>query len=83
MRALREANLRIPEDVAVVGYDDIPNSAKSRPSLTTIRQPILQMGSKAVDMLIDIISNGTKTTQKVILDTELVVRDSCGASKMT
>jgi LacI family transcriptional regulator len=82
MRALREANLRIPEDVAVVGYDDIPNSAKSTPSLTTIRQPILQMGSKAVDMLIDIISNGTKTTQKVTLDTELVVRDSCGASKM-
>jgi LacI family transcriptional regulator len=82
MRALREANLRIPEDVAVVGYDDIPNSAKSTPSLTTIRQPILQMGSKAVDMLIDIISNGTKTTHKVTLDTELVVRDSCGASKM-
>ncbi len=82
MRALREANLHIPEDVAVVGFDDIPTSAKTIPPLSTIRQPVQQMGSKAVDMLINIIQTGTKTTQKVVMDTELVVRDSCGASKM-
>ncbi|MPM56809.1 hypothetical protein SDC9_103624 [bioreactor metagenome] len=52
------------------------------PPLTTIRQPVTQMGSKAVDMLINIIQSGTKATQKVVMDTELVVRDSCGASKM-
>jgi LacI family transcriptional regulator len=82
MRALREANLRIPEDVAVVGFDDIPNSAKTVPPLTTIRQPVHQMGSKAADMLINLVGAGTKTTQKIVMDTELVVRDSCGASKM-
>lgn len=82
VRAIREAGLRVPEDVAVVGFDDIPNSARMIPPLTTIRQPVTQMGSKAVDMLINIIQSGTKATQKVVMDTELVVRDSCGASKM-
>lgn len=81
MRALRDANLRIPEDVAVVGFDDIPASSKAIPPLTTVRQAIVQMGSLAVDALINIIETGTKTTQKVIMDTELVVRESCGASK--
>jgi len=78
---LHEANLRIPEDVAVVGFDDIPASARTNPALTTVRQPVLQMGSKAVEALITIIENDMKSTQKVILDTELVVRESCGASK--
>jgi LacI family transcriptional regulator len=81
MRALREANLRIPDDVAVVGFDDIPTSSKTVPPLTTVRQPVFQMGSRAVDVLINLIETGTKSTQKVILDTELVVRESCGASK--
>src|SRR5512133_1276351 len=49
MRALRDANLRIPEDVAVVGFDDIPASSKTTPPLTTVRQAIVQMGSLAVD----------------------------------
>jgi LacI family transcriptional regulator len=82
MRALREANVRIPEDVAIVGFDDIPTSSKTQPPLTTIRQPVTVMGSKAADVLINMIETGSKTTQKVILDTELVVRESCGASKM-
>jgi LacI family transcriptional regulator len=82
MRALREAKLRIPEDVAVVGFDDIPASSKTVPKLTTIHQAVSQMGSKAVEILIDLIENGTKSVQKEIMDTELVVRESCGASKI-
>jgi LacI family transcriptional regulator len=82
MRALREANLCIPEDVAIVGFDDMPGSAKTIPSLTTVRQPVFHLGSKAADMLISIIETDTKPIQKVILDTELVVRESCGASTM-
>lgn len=81
MRALREANLRIPEDVAIVGFDDIPASSKTVPPLTTVRQAIAPMGSKAADLLINMIESGTITMQKVIMDTELVVRESCGASK--
>jgi LacI family transcriptional regulator len=82
MRALREAGLHIPGDVAMVGFDDIPASSKTIPPLTTVRQPVMQMGGKAVDVLINMIENGNeaKSTQQVIMDTELVVRESCGAS---
>ncbi|MRR32875.1 LacI family transcriptional regulator, partial [bacterium] len=80
MRALREAKLRIPEDVAIVGFDDIPTAAKAEPPLTTVRQNISQMGGKAVDLLIEIIESGMRPTHKVFMDTELVVRESCGAS---
>jgi LacI family transcriptional regulator len=82
IRALKEANLRIPDDVAIVGFDDIPASAKTIPSLTTIHQPVSLMGTKAVDILINLIETGTKTTHEVIMGTELIVRESCGASKM-
>jgi len=82
MRALREANLRIPEDVAIVGFDDLPNSSKTIPPLTTIRQMPSMMGSRAVEFLINAIESGVKSTQGIIMDTELVVRESCGASTM-
>jgi LacI family transcriptional regulator len=81
MRALREANLRIPEDVGVVGFDDMPTSAKTNPPLTTVRQQVSQMGSKAVEVLIALIGKEIPSTQRVIMDTELVVRESCGASQ--
>jgi LacI family transcriptional regulator len=81
MRALREAKLSIPDDIAIVGFDDLPASAKAEPPLTTVRQPIFQMGSKAAEVLIDLIENNTQTTQKYILDTELVVRESCGSAR--
>jgi LacI family transcriptional regulator len=80
MRALREANLQIPGDVAVVGFDDIPASSKTNPPLTTVRQQVSQMGSKAVEFLINLIENDFRSTQHIIMDTELVVRESCGAS---
>jgi LacI family transcriptional regulator len=81
MRAIHEANLLIPEDVAVVGFDDIPASSKTFPPLTTVRQPIAQMGIKAVEVLSNMIENNIKTTQQIIMGTELVVRESCGASQ--
>jgi LacI family transcriptional regulator len=80
MRALRDANLKIPGDVAIVGFDDIPASSKTIPPLTTVRQQVSQMGSKAVEFLINLIENGIKSTQHIVMDTELVVRESCGAS---
>lgn len=83
MRALREARLSIPDDIAIVGFDDIPGSDKTEPPLTTVRQPIYQMGSKAAEMLIDLIENPSQTPQKCLLGTELVVRESCGSAKST
>lgn len=81
MRAVREANLRIPEDVAFVGFDDLPLTNMPQPPLTTVRQPVFQFGFKAVEMLIDVIENGLQPAQRVMMNTELVVRESCGAAR--
>jgi LacI family transcriptional regulator, galactose operon repressor len=78
MRALREVGVRVPEDIALVGFDDIPLASQTMPPLTTIRQQILQMGALASQMLLDLLDNpGSPPVQK-ILPTELVVRASSG-----
>jgi LacI family transcriptional regulator len=79
MRALREAGKRVPDEVAVVGFDDMPHAATADPPLTTIRQPIRQTGALAVEMLIDILENGADPPRRIILPTELVIRASCGS----
>jgi LacI family transcriptional regulator len=81
MRAAREADLSIPDDIAFVGFDDLPMATYSIPPLTTVHQPIYEFGEKAVEILIDLIENGIKPSRRVIMDTELVIRDSCGAKK--
>lgn len=78
MRAIQEAGLCIPEDIAVVGFDDIPPAATSNPTLTTIRQPIQKTGSVAAEMLIERIEHPEMQPCRIILPTELVIRDSCG-----
>jgi LacI family transcriptional regulator len=77
--AAREAGLRIPTDIAFVGFDDLPIASQSDIRLTTVRQPIIQFGAKAVDTLIDLIQNGIKPSRRIIMETELIIRDSCGA----
>jgi LacI family transcriptional regulator len=80
--AAQEAGLVIPDDVAFVGFDDVPLASLTKIKLTTIRQPIQQFGVKAVELLIDVIENGKKPARRITLETELVVRDSCGAKKL-
>jgi LacI family transcriptional regulator len=82
MRAVREAGLNIPGEVAFVGFDDLPLATLSNPQLTTIRQPIVQFGSKALEILIDLIENGIQPPRRVILPTELIIRESCGALRI-
>ena len=79
IRAVQEVGLHIPHDVAFIGFDDLPVASQSEIKLTTIRQPIVQFGAKAVETLIDLIENGTMPPRRIIMDTELVIRDSCGA----
>lgn len=79
LRALREAGKRVPDDIAMVGFDDMPQAATADPPLTTIRQPIQRTGALAVEMLIDILENGAEPARRVILPTELVIRASCGS----
>ena len=79
MRAIREARLRIPADIGIVGFDDLPPAARTTPALTTIRQPIRRMGVDLVEKLLDIIERGPLPPRRVIFDTELVIRGTCGA----
>jgi LacI family transcriptional regulator len=80
MRALRDAQLSVPRDVALVGFDDLPPALSAVPPLTTVRQPVQQMGFRAVEVLLDIIQNGTEPPRQIVLGTELVIRASCGAN---
>jgi LacI family transcriptional regulator len=79
-RAIHEAGLNIPHDIAIVAFDDLPPAAHTTPSLTTIRQPIQRLGVELVNNLLDIIDNGPQPPRRVIFGTELVVRESCGAN---
>ncbi len=82
MRAAKDAGCRIPEDIAFVGFDDLPVATHSSIQLTTMRQPVVQFGASAVDILIDLIENGINPPRHIILGTELVIRESCGVSRM-
>jgi LacI family transcriptional regulator len=81
IRAAQEAGLRIPDDIAFVGFDDVPLANQRDPKLTTIRQPVYQFGFSAVEILIDLIENGTEPARRVMMGTELIIRDTCGASR--
>ena len=75
LRALRKAGRRVPDDVAVVGFDDIDNASYTEPPLTTVRQPTIEMGRQMVRMLLRLTA-GETVDEPVILPTELVVRES-------
>jgi LacI family transcriptional regulator len=79
IRAVREAGQTVPNDVAFVGFDDIPLTGMAAPQLTTIRQPVNQFGVRAVELLIDLIENGIQPPRHVVMDTQLIIRESCGA----
>ena len=76
IRAVQAAGLRVPEDVAVVGYDDIPAAADFTPHLTTVRGAAREVGQLAAQMLFKLISGETLEEKEVILPAELVVRES-------
>ena len=77
LRAIRELGLRIPDDVAVVGFDDLPVSELVSPSLSTMRVPARELGAAAARMLIQRIESDIPPPP-VLLETELVVRESSG-----
>jgi LacI family transcriptional regulator len=75
-QAIRERGLRIPEDVSVIGFDDLPVARWTNPPLTTIRQPVAEMAAQAMRMLLRFLETGAFGSQRVELATELVERDS-------
>jgi LacI family transcriptional regulator len=78
LRALIEAGLHVPQDVSLVGFDDIPISSRTIPPLTTVHQPIQRVGSLAAQTLIEVIEHPENQPRQVVLPTELIVRGTCG-----
>jgi LacI family transcriptional regulator len=77
MEVVRDAGLSVPDDISVMGFDDIPQASLVYPRLTTVRQPLDQMGRVAVRMLVDRIETAQAAPRRVTLSTNLVIRDSC------
>jgi DNA-binding LacI/PurR family transcriptional regulator len=79
LRAARLMGVRVPQDVALIGFDDLPISEFVSPALTTVHVPARAIGAEAARMLIDVIQTGERP-DSVLLVTKLVVRESCGAA---
>lgn len=78
IRALQEEGLRVPQDVSVIGFDDIPGAAFHMPSLTTVRQPLARMGEVAAQSLLERIEGKREFLSEIAIEPELVVRESTG-----
>jgi LacI family transcriptional regulator len=81
LRAIKDKKLKVPKDISVVGFDDLPPARYADPQLTTIRQPILRFGIAAFELLLKYMVDNSLPSQKTLIDVELVVRDSCGGKK--
>jgi LacI family transcriptional regulator len=81
MEIAQELGLDVPGDLSVIGFDDIPEAARTTPPLSTVRQPIQQMGSAAVELLIALLEGRTPETMHVRLPTSLVLRSTTAAPR--
>jgi LacI family transcriptional regulator len=83
LKALHEAGRQVPQDMALVGFDDVPLASSVQPALTTVRQPIRQLGSAVAALLLELLAHPPERCAPAhtsVLPTELVVRRSCGAA---
>lgn len=79
VRAVHDAGLSVPGDISVVGFDDIISAAYQKPSLTTVRQPLRDMGNEGAKALLELIANpGRELPPKIVMQPELIVRESTG-----
>jgi LacI family transcriptional regulator len=78
IRALADLNLRVPNDISVIGFDDIAAAAYTQPRLTTIRQPLAEIGRIATRRLLDLIHETDSLETNIVIEPELIVRQSTG-----
>jgi DNA-binding LacI/PurR family transcriptional regulator len=78
MKAIHEAGLNVPNDIAIVGFDDIPVASYQTPSLSTVRQPVTKIARIAIQLLMDILEKkcALMDSKRTVLEPELVVRQS-------
>lgn len=77
MQAIQEQGLNIPQDISLVGFDDIAQASLVHPRLTTVRQPLEQMGRVAVNLLVEQIENSEVSPRRITLATRFIERESC------
>lgn len=82
IKAIKSFGLKVPEDISVVGFDDIKFASIIEPALTTIAQPAFEIGSKAMELLIMLLNDKELRNRQFILEDHLVVRESCGECKL-
>jgi LacI family transcriptional regulator len=78
---LYERNIRVPDQMSVIGFDDVTYTAQMSPPLTTIHQPLVEIGKTAVTMLLRLIAGQQLDSNHVELSTSLVVRKSCASPR--
>ncbi|MCD6318954.1 LacI family DNA-binding transcriptional regulator [Candidatus Aerophobetes bacterium] len=79
IKVIKEKGLKIPEDISIVGFDDIEAASQIDPPLTTVRQPLYKMGEESTKLLFNLLNNKEDKPRKILLDTRLVIRESCRA----
>ncbi|MRS03678.1 LacI family transcriptional regulator [bacterium] len=79
--AIQDAGLRVPQDIAIVGYDNREFSWIVRPNITTVEMPVYEMGRIAAEILLQQILDGTRENEEVKVKGELIIRDSSGADE--
>ena len=78
MRAMAEQGRRIPEDVSLVGFDDVPEAGYFHPGLTTVRQEFAEVGREAVRLLLDQMATGESSTENALVEPVLIPRATVG-----
>jgi LacI family transcriptional regulator, repressor for deo operon, udp, cdd, tsx, nupC, and nupG len=81
IKAIRKLSLRVPDDIAVVGFDDIKIASIFEPNLTTISQPMFEIGEKAMNLLLQLIEGNELDKRQFVLEDTLIIRDSCGGKQ--
>lgn len=79
LEMIHRLGLRIPGDIALVGFDDMYWSISLNPPLTAVRQPGYDIGKRGAEMLLDRIGDHSRPTTRVVFDAELKIRNSCGS----
>jgi LacI family transcriptional regulator len=83
LQAIHERGLRIPDEVAIVGFDDMPWATSLRPPLTAVAQPAEEIGRTAAQLLLERLRSPGRLPRRVVLPTRLIIRASCGAHAPT
>lgn len=82
-RAIREQGQKIPDDIAIIGFDDLSMAAQLDPALTTVRQPTQKIGANAVSMLVNLLQKNGNPMEQNLIEPELIIRSSCGCQAST